>query len=128
MTQGTKRWNGWGNSQTDYPLPDVGLDFLQTKLGSLPSVDDCTLEEIVPNIPTSRLPDHPLVDTTPETRLRHARGQSLPDWIALRSGRIPVFPDGVAFPVTDDAVRSLVQIGINNGIKLIPYGGGTSVV
>ena len=69
-----------------------------------------------------------MISSNPEERLRHARGQSLPDWIALRSGRIGTFPDGVAYPVSDEEVRELLGFAKKTGIKLIPYGGGTSVV
>jgi alkyldihydroxyacetonephosphate synthase len=69
-----------------------------------------------------------LITTEPEARLHHARGQSLPDWIALRSGRIEAFPDGVAFPADDDQLQELVDLAAQLGLLLIPYGGGSSVV
>jgi alkyldihydroxyacetonephosphate synthase len=78
-------------------------------------------------IPPSRLPDHPQVHTNPELRLRHAVGQGLPDWIAARSGRIQA-PDGVAFPETNEDVRALLAYARAVGARVIPYGGGTSVV
>ena len=71
---------------------------------------------------------HPLILTDPEERLRHARGQSLPDWIALRSGQIGTFPDGVAYPTSDEEVRILLDYARKTGVKIIPFGGGTSVV
>jgi FAD/FMN-containing dehydrogenase len=58
----------------------------------------------------------------------HARGQSFPDWIALRSGQIDTFPDGVAYPQTREDVQSLITYAKKAGLHLIPYGGGTSVV
>ena len=61
-------------------------------------------------------------------RQRHARGQSLPDWVALRSGRIPVFPDGVAYPQGEADVAELLAYAAAVDARLIPYGGGTSVV
>jgi alkyldihydroxyacetonephosphate synthase len=69
-----------------------------------------------------------LLSADPVERVHHARGQSLPDWIAVRSGRIPAFPDGVAFPATDSQVRGLIHYAGDVGASLIPYGGGTSVV
>jgi len=57
----------------------------------------------------------------------HARGQSLPDWIALRTGRIPYVPDGVAFPAAREEVRELLAYAREHGVAVIPYGGGTSV-
>jgi alkyldihydroxyacetonephosphate synthase len=59
--------------------------------------------------------------------LCHARGQSLPDWLAMRSGNLGMFPDGVAYPATDDEVRSLIRLAAQTDTRLIPYGGGTSV-
>ena len=64
----------------------------------------------------------------PAERLRHARGQSFPDLIALRGGQIPVFPDGVAYPLGAADVRELLRYAAATGARLIPYGGGTSVV
>ncbi|MFN3763894.1 MAG: FAD-binding oxidoreductase, partial [Anaerolineae bacterium] len=82
---------------------------------------------MVLRVPPSRLPPHPLVVTDPEERVRHARGQGLPDWILLRSGRVPAFPDGVAFPSTHEEVRELLRYAEEVGAWVIPYGGGTSV-
>jgi alkyldihydroxyacetonephosphate synthase len=42
-------------------------------------------------------------------RLNHALGQSLPDWLRLRYGRIEAAPDGVAFPESADEVRELLR-------------------
>jgi len=60
--------------------------------------------------------------------VRHAAGQSLPDWIALRSGRLPALPDGVAYPHSGDEVRDLLRLAAHTDAAVIPYGGGTSVV
>jgi alkyldihydroxyacetonephosphate synthase len=57
----------------------------------------------------------------------HARGQSFPDWIALRSGHLGQFPDGVAYPATGSDVRDLLAYARASGVRAIPYGGGTSV-
>jgi alkyldihydroxyacetonephosphate synthase len=123
-----KRWNGWGNVNTHYPLPDIGLDYLNGILGDLALLQDVTTETVLTSLPKSRLPSHPLIDTDPETRLRHSRGQSLPDWVALNAGRITAYPDGVAFPQNGGDVRELIQWICQHGALLIPYGGGTSVV
>jgi len=39
-----------------------------------------------------------------------------------------VFPDGVAYPTTEAEVRDLLQYAQAVGARVIPYGGGTSVV
>jgi alkyldihydroxyacetonephosphate synthase len=123
-----KRWNGWGNVNTDYPLPEIGLKYLKGKLGDLEFVADTAMNSILAAMPESRLSAHPQISIDPETRLRHARGQSLPDWVALNSGRIEAFPDGIAFPENEEQVRDLLQFARNQNINVIPFGGGTSVV
>lgn len=123
-----RRWNGWGDDTVTYPLSDAAALFLEEAVGSATPPHDATLDEVVASVPESRLPPHSLVDTDLAQRVRHARGQSLPDWIAMRSGRIPAFPDGVAYPSTDAQVRGLIDYATSVGARLIPYGGGTSVV
>ena len=123
-----KRWNGWGATTVDYPLPETATGLLAEWVGPGTSAAGLSLAEMLARVPPSRLPDHPLIDTSPEVRLRHARGQSLPDWVALRCGLVDSFPDGVAFPLHDEDVRTLLAFAGRKGITLIPYGGGTSVV
>ncbi|MCX7608624.1 MAG: hypothetical protein N2049_05330, partial [Anaerolineales bacterium] len=71
-----KRWNGWGNLHTDYPLPDSARDYLTALFGPLDPQPDATFEAVLCSVPPPRLPAHPLVDASPEARLTHARGQS----------------------------------------------------
>jgi len=123
-----KRWNGWGNVATDYFVPESARAYLRNLLGELNAVPDATQEDVLPSVPASRLPAHPLVSTDARTRLLHARGQSMPDWVALRYGRIPAFPDGVAVPTSEEQVPKLLAYARRAGARLIPYGGGSSVV
>lgn len=123
-----RRWNGWGQTTITYPVPEVAVHFLSQRLGAAAPVPDVTLEQVAAHVPESRLPDHPLVSTRPDDRVRHARGQSLPDWIALRSGQITTFPDGIAYPMAAEDVRALLRFACETGARVIPYGGGTSVV
>ncbi|MCL6610978.1 MAG: FAD-binding oxidoreductase [Peptococcaceae bacterium] len=123
-----RRWNGWGDQSKEFPLNEHMKKFLSDHAGPGSPPRDAGLEEILAAVPPGRLPGHPLITDDPEARLRHARGQSLPDWVALRSGRIGSFPDGVAFPQSSAEVRELVDFAVRNNIVVIPYGGGTSVV
>lgn len=123
-----RRWNGWGDPSIDYPLPALAEHYLTAKLGALQRLPDADLSDVLAAVPPTRLPPHPLVQTDAETRLRHARGQSLPDWLALRSGRIDAFPDGVALPTSEDHVVEVLRYARAIGARVIPYGGGTSVV
>jgi alkyldihydroxyacetonephosphate synthase len=123
-----KRWNGWGDESIDYPLPISATRYLADRLGVGLRLEDASIQDVLRLIPHSTLPPHPLVSIESEERLRHARGQSLPDWIALRSGTVGAFPQGVACPVSDNQVRELIGYARAVGAKVIPYGGGTSVV
>lgn len=123
-----RRWNGWGDDTVTYPLHESALRFLRDRVGPGKPPSDAVFADVVAAVPPSRLPDHPLVSTDPADRLRHARGQSLPDWVALRSGRIAAFPDGVARPASGEQVRELLDYAMKAGTAVIPYGGGTSVV
>jgi alkyldihydroxyacetonephosphate synthase len=123
-----KRWNGWGDEATTYPLPDSAARYLADLVGEGLHLQDALLEQTLQGVPITCLTAHPLISTDPEERLRHARGQSLPDWIALRSGQIRAFPDGVAYPGSSEEVHALLEYAKKTGIKIIPFGGGTSVV
>jgi alkyldihydroxyacetonephosphate synthase len=122
-----RRWNGWGEQGTTYPLSDSAVRYLSSILGEPSPRSDATLEGVLARVPPSRLPDHPWISRDAQVRLRHARGQSLPDWIALRSGDIGAFPDGVAYPTTEDEVQVALDFAYQNDVQVIPYGGGTSV-
>ncbi|MGB4801632.1 MAG: FAD-binding oxidoreductase [Anaerolineae bacterium] len=123
-----RRWNGWGDDAITYPLPKAAGQFLRDLVGPGTRPRDATWPAVMAALPRSRLIPHPLVFDEPADRVRHSRGQSLPDWIALRSGRLGALPDGVAYPTSDREVRALIAYAQSTGTRLIPYGGGTSVV
>jgi alkyldihydroxyacetonephosphate synthase len=123
-----RRWNGWGDDAIDPSLPPAAFELLGELVGPGTPSQDATLESVVAAVPASRLSAHPLLDLDPENRVRHARGQSLPDWIALRSGRIAAFPDAVARPADTTEVRGVLDLARQTGARLIPFGGGTNVV
>jgi len=122
-----RRWNGWGDESNKMDLPPSGGEFLKGLVGDSTPLGDTPLKDVMAKVPESRLPDHTLITKDVEQRVRHARGQSLPDWLAMRSGDFEFFPDGVAFPETKDQVAELVNFCHEKNIVLIPYGGGTSV-
>ncbi|WP_220804613.1 FAD-binding oxidoreductase [Pseudomonas sp. NCCP-436] len=122
-----RRWNGWGDEATQVELPAHGEAFLAELVGVGQRLTDASLEQVMARVPASRLTAHPLISLDAEVRVRHARGQSLPDWLAMRSGDFGVFPDGVAFPETAAQIRELLAWAQQHDVTLIPYGGGTSV-
>ncbi len=123
-----RRWNGWGDEATQVHPSAALLSLLQDLLGPGQRPADITLGAVCEAVPPSRLRAHPLVATDAPTRARHARGQSLPDLIALRSGAGLVFPDGVALPTSETEVAALLAFAREHDATVIAYGGGTSVV
>lgn len=123
-----RRWNGWGDDGIEYPLNEDMLAFLRERVGAGTPPADATLAQACSTIAPSRLVPRRDIDTSAEVRLRHALGQSLPDWLKLRYGKIDCVPDGVAFPESSEQVRELLAYAQQTGALVIPYGGGTSVV
>lgn len=123
-----RRWNGWGLESVDVEPKPATEAFLRAAIGPGRPTADATFQGTADSLPASRLPAHPLVDLSPRARLLHARGQSFPDWVDLRSGRIDAAPDGVAKPSHRGEVAALLRYAADNGARVIPYGGGTSVV
>jgi alkyldihydroxyacetonephosphate synthase len=123
-----KRIQGWGNQETDYPVPEPAQHYLEKVVGKPLKLQNCPIEKLIKKVPESQLPSHPLVSTDPEDRLQHARGQSLNDWVDMLDGLVNTFPDGVAYPKSQADVRSLIDFALQNEINLVPYGGGSSVV
>jgi len=123
-----RRWNGWGDEADDTRLGAAGRRFLEARIGPATPPVDATLADVVAAVAPSRLDAHPQLSADPELRVRHARGQSFPDLVGLRSGRLEAVPDAVARPVDDNEVRALLDRAGAIGARLIPYGGGTSVV
>ncbi len=123
-----RRWNGWGEQDIDHGLSETALAFLREELGEGQPTTDASLEQVLARAPASRLPAHPLVRVDPRTRALCARGQSFNDWVDLRYGTVDSFPDGVARPNTGADVRALLEYAAGCGARVIPYGGGTSVV
>ena len=123
-----RRWNGWGDDTVTYAIPASAGSFLSSYVGIGQHSHDASLEEVLALVPKSRIPTHPLISTDPMVRLLHARGQSFTNWLDLRYGQISTFPDGVAYPLSNEEITTLMNYAQKTGTKLIPYGGGTSVV
>lgn len=123
-----RRWNGWGNESDHYALGDDALAFLRARIGEGTPPRDATLETALRAVPASRLAGLVGYADDPRTRLTHARGQSFPDWVAMKAGRFGPVADAVAQPATHAEAAAALQTAQQHGAVVIPYGGGTSVV
>ncbi|WP_201620248.1 FAD-binding oxidoreductase [Psychrobacter maritimus] len=126
------RWNGWGNISINKKVSPHGAKLIKSHIGKTKKLSSVSLQQVLKTVPKSRLPAAmtklATVSIDKEVRLRHARGQSFPDWIAMHSGAFEVFPDGVAFPESTADVGTLLTLASEHDLIVIPFGGGTSVV
>lgn len=122
-----RRWNGWGEDGLDFPLDARALSFLNDRIGMGTPGRETMLDSVLARIPESRIQESGF-DSSPESRLRHARGQSYRDWLALKYGRIGPVADAVAMPTTHAEVEAALRAAAARGAKVVPWGGGTSVV
>ncbi len=123
-----RRWNGWGDEGVNSALNEGALDFLHAQVGVAQAPQDAALAAALAQIPPSRLPAHPGLETGAEARLRASFGQSLGDWLRLRFGRVGPVSDGVVWPESSAQVRAWLDWAAQVGAVVIPCGGATSVV
>jgi alkyldihydroxyacetonephosphate synthase len=134
-------WNGWGWAahKDDVAGNEAAWSWLAEELGmpSLLATPARPLEDIA--LAPSRMDPSERAHFTQalgEDRVRddhferafHARGRSYHDLLHLRAGNLSTAPDAVLYPRGTDEVLSVLSFASDNGIAIIPFGGGTSVV
>src|SRR5437870_1595321 len=141
MTEREARWYGWGYTDEDYSLAHRpgAWPYLQARLGLrgdepfLPvSLDAIKLRpsrlSAAATAELQRLLGEAAVTTSSAVRLRHSLGKSYRDLVSLRQGLIENPTDAVLFPTSDEDVQHVLATAAANGLAVIPFGGGTSVV
>jgi alkyldihydroxyacetonephosphate synthase len=80
--------------------------------------------------PRLSLPDAlaPLGSTGHVDRLRHAHGQAYRDVVRAVRGDLPTAPDLVVRPASAADVEAVLDWAADAGVRVVPFGGGTSVV
>ncbi|MHB1683893.1 MAG: FAD-binding oxidoreductase [Bacilli bacterium] len=128
-----RRFNGWGEEDVSFPVNVDAIAYLAERVGPSRAPQDATLADLLARVPPSRIAEHSLprevrTSLAADERILHASGQSLPEWIAVRGGTLERAPDAVAYPESRSEVRALLTFAQQTRTRLIPYGGGTSVV
>jgi alkyldihydroxyacetonephosphate synthase len=128
------KWWGWGDPAVVPELDARAEAALAERIGELrpPSSPGSIAELGLPAAaerPASLLeaagPD--AVFGGPEDRARHATGCGYADLARLRSGSLAAAPDAVVMPSPERLFRVLEACAAE-GVAVVPYGGGTSVV
>ncbi len=134
-------WNGWGWTAAKDGLAgrEEVWTWLAGALGmpSLLATPPRPLEEIA--IAPSRLEaahrahfaallGEDRVRDSAYERAFHALGRSYHDLLRLRAGDLSTAPDAVLYPRAAAEVQGVLEYCAANGIAVVPYGGGTSVV
>jgi alkyldihydroxyacetonephosphate synthase len=129
------KWWGWGDPSVEPSLDDAALNVLRERIGELePWPLARGLEEF--EMPTAESLPQGLVEavgeecvfTSDEDRLRHATGRGYADLARLRCGRLEAAPDAVLTPRSATALQRVLEVCAAEGIAVVPFGGGTSVV
>jgi alkyldihydroxyacetonephosphate synthase len=129
------KWWGWGDPSIEPELDGEALAVLRERLGDLePSPLAAELDRF--ELPEAEPIPQALVDavgadavfTSTEDRLRHATGCGYADLARLRQGRLEAAPDAVLLPADAEAVRRVLALCATEGVAVVPFGGGTSVV
>jgi alkyldihydroxyacetonephosphate synthase len=129
------KWWGWGDPATEPELDGPALGTLRERIGEVgtpapaPVIEDFELPEAQP-LPSSIVEavgeENVFADN--EDRIRHATGCGYTDLARLRSGRLEAAPDAVVLPADADAVQRVLELCATEGVAVVPFGGGTSVV
>lgn len=129
------KWWGWGDPAVEPALDEQALGMLGERIGPL---EPWPLPRALAEFPLP--PAQPLpaalveavgegnVFTGAEDRLRHATGRGYVDLARLRSGALEAAPDAVLVPADAEALRRVLEICADEGVAVVPFGGGTSVV
>ncbi len=129
------KWWGWGDPGIAPELDERALAALCERIGELsPRPRAAGLEDF--SLPPAEPIPQALVEavgpaavfTSHEDRLRHAHGCGYADLARLRLGRLDSAPDAVLLPGDAGAVRRVLAICAAEGVAVVPFGGGTSVV
>jgi alkyldihydroxyacetonephosphate synthase len=129
------KWWGWGDPGNLPELDEAALGVLRERIGELEAwplaaeLEDFVLLNPQPQPPAliEAVGAENVFDSN-EDRLRHSSGRGYVDLARMRGGRSEAAPDAVVVPADTAALRRVLDVCAREGIAVVPFGGGTSVV
>jgi alkyldihydroxyacetonephosphate synthase len=129
------KWWGWGDPGAEPDLDDEALGMLRERIGELEAWPvarelgefELPAAEGVPRALAEAVGTEN-VFAGDEDRLRHAAGRGYVDLARLRNGALEAAPDAVLIPPDIESLRRVIDVCAAEGVAIVPFGGGTSVV
>lgn len=121
------RLDGWGFAGEGFSPPAAMTAWLRERLGEGEPFPALVESQVAAPAPAALPELGCAADGEPLGRLAHARGRGFPDLVRLRTATVPRWPDAVARPRNEPELAALLAAGGQHGLKIIPWGGGTSV-
>jgi alkyldihydroxyacetonephosphate synthase len=132
------KWWGWGDPAHHGTLPPDRLAALRAEIGAPERATPAVAADAV-RVADGRV--EPGVRERLEqivgagsvrddrmSRIVHAAGKGYPDLLRMRAGDADPAPDVVVYPGGPEDVRRVLDLCAAEGLAVVPFGGGTSVV
>lgn len=124
-----KHW-GWGY-EDEQPAPSE-VRAMAGGIRDVLGLGDGVVEDPVPlpavALPAPRFAVPSFASSSPYERAFHAHGASYSDVVRAFRGDFPCVPDAVARPSSEEEVVRALEWASSEGVAVVPFGGGTSVV
>jgi alkyldihydroxyacetonephosphate synthase len=128
------KWWGWGEPAKRNELSDAAKAMLRKELGPVDPAEPVAFEtirlpaaQVVPSAVRDAVGADAILDGD-EDRLLRSGGKSYPDLVRARTGGVEAAPDAVLMPASAGEVAAVLEACAAEGIAVVPFGGGTSVV
>lgn len=131
---GPRSFWGWGHEGLgpDPLMMEILLEVVQARFGleGFAEIPAPVLGDITLRPPRFDLPPDlaPLCSHDHRARVAHSRGKAFRDLVRGLHGQFDNPPDHIAYPRTEPQILELMRFCAREGVALVPFGGGTSVV
>ena len=128
------KWWGWGEPGKRLEVPDSARAVLRERIGPAEPAPPVELADLKlkrrRSVPAAVLeaagPE--TASTDREARIANSSGRGYPDLVRLRTGALENAPDAVIAPADAEGVAAVIEACGAEGVAIVPFGGGTSVV